>query len=626
MTNPAESNTDNTPTQSEEQPEEQSADQMPTGPSFADLGLSEPLLKAVTSLGYEQPSPIQAEAIPHLLEGKSLLGVAQTGTGKTAAFALPLLSRIEPNQKKPQVLVLTPTRELAIQVAEAFQTYARHLKNFHVAPIYGGQDIRGQLKLLKRGADVVVGTPGRLLDHLRRRSLLLDGLQAVVLDEADEMLRMGFIDDIETILSQAPEESQRALFSATMPAPIRRVAAKYLKDAEEVRIATKSRTVEKIDQSYLIVHYSHKLDTLTRILEVENFDGMIVFVRTKSESTELTSKLEARGFSAVALNGDLNQNVREKTIDRFKRGGIDILVATDVAARGLDVDRISHVINYDIPYDPEAYVHRIGRTGRAGREGKAILFVTPKERRLLRTIEKANRLELKVMPMPTGEQVSEQRIAKFQTDLLQTMQSEDLSTFRELVERIAHDTETDIGEIAAALVMQSQKQRPLYPKFAPLPDASKRSDRGQRDTGRERSNRRQPARDGGNRRDSSERGDRPPSRRRTPREPDADQQRYRIEAGKSHGIRPGDIVGALANEAGVEVEFIGSIEINDDHSTVDLPEGMPKDVFEHLKRVRVRQQPMNISLVSGSASAGPGNPEKSRKPNKKLSLKKNRPS
>ncbi|MBV1961390.1 MAG: DEAD/DEAH box helicase [Immundisolibacteraceae bacterium] len=591
---------------------------------FSDLGLSEPLLKAITALGYEQPSPIQAQAIPHLIEGKSLLGVAQTGTGKTAAFALPLLSRIEPNKKKPQILVLAPTRELAIQVAEAFQTYARHLKGFQVAPIYGGQDIRGQLKLLKRGADVVVGTPGRLLDHLRRRSLELDELQAVVLDEADEMLRMGFIDDIETILSSAPEDSQRALFSATMPAPIRRVAAKYLKNAEEVRIATKSRTVEKIDQSYLIVHYSHKLDTLTRILEVETFDGMIVFVRTKSESTELTSKLEARGFSAVALNGDLNQALREKTINRFKRGGIDILVATDVAARGLDVERISHVINYDIPYDPEAYVHRIGRTGRAGREGKAILFVTPKERRLLKTIEKANRLELKVMPMPTGEQVSEQRIAKFQSELMQSIQTEDLTTFRELVEQIAHDTETDIGEIAAALVMQSQKQRPLYPTFAPLPDASKRPERGQRDQGRDRPNRKNPSHDSGKRRDAGDRGERPPSRRRQPREPDADQQRYRIEAGKSHGVRPGDIVGALANEAGVEVEYIGSIEIGENHSTVDLPDGMPKDVFEHLKRVRVRQQPMNISLVSGDNSPGLSKPAKSRKPNKKLSLKKNR--
>ncbi len=577
-----------------------------TTTDFASLGLAAPVLKAINDLGYEQPSSIQAEGIPHLLAGKNLLGVAQTGTGKTGAFALPLLSRIEGGKKTPQILVLAPTRELAIQVAEAFQSYARHMKNFRVTPIYGGQDIRGQLKALQRGADVVVGTPGRIIDHLRRRSLKFDDLQAVVLDEADEMLRMGFIDDIETILEQTPETAQRALFSATMPAAIKRVASKYIGDAQEVRVASKTRTVEKIEQQYLIVHFSHKLDTLTRILEVEQFDAMIIFVRTKSMTVELAEKLEARGFSAHALNGDLNQALREKTIARLKNGGIDIIVATDVAARGLDVERISHVVNFDIPYDTESYVHRTGRTGRAGREGKAILFVTPKERRLLGAIEKANRQTLTALKVPTGEEVSQQRIARFQSTVQETIQSQDLSSFRELVEQLSHDTETDIGEIAAALVWQAQQERPLFPKFSPLPDTQRFSNKPDR-----------------KRREDSDRASKRPApgespRRRKPKDPEARTQRYRIEAGQDHGVRPGDIVGALANEAGIDGEFIGNIDIRDNHSTVDLPEGMPKEVFEQLKRVRVRQQAMNISLVSGDGESSPyKKPTRSTKPHKK---------
>lgn len=581
---------------------------------FSALGLSEPVLKAVTDLGYEQPTAIQAQGIPPLLAGKNLLGVAQTGTGKTAAFALPLLSRIDTGSKSPQILVLAPTRELAIQVAEAFKTYARQLKNFHVLPIYGGQDIRGQLKALQRGADVVVGTPGRLLDHLRRRSLKLDELQSVVLDEADEMLRMGFIDDIETILAATPADSQRALFSATMPAAIRRVASKYIGDAEEVRIESKTRTVEKIEQQYLIVHFSHKLDTLTRILEVEQFDAMIIFVRTKSMTTELAEKLEARGFSAHALNGDLNQNLREKTINRLKKGGIDIIVATDVAARGLDVERISHVINFDIPYDTESYVHRIGRTGRAGREGKAILFVTPKERRLLGAIEKANRQKLTLLTVPSGEQVSQQRIARFQSTIQEASQNQDLSSFRELVEQLAHDTETDIGDIAAALVWQAQQERPLFPKFDPLPqhrntdrsnDRKSHGDRTRPDSRKQRLNS-----------DVTP----PPRRVRKPREPAEGTERYRIEAGAEHGVKPGDIVGALANEAGIDGEYIGGIDIHDAYSTVDLPTGMPKEMFEHLKRVRVRQQAMDISLIDSQGERQPrpySKPEKPRKSAKK---------
>ena len=551
---------------------------------FAALGLSAPVLTAITSLGYERPSPIQAQAIPHLLAGKNLLGVAQTGTGKTAAFALPLLSRFNIELGKPQVLVLAPTRELAIQVAEAFQSYARHIKHFHVAPIYGGQDIRGQLRMLQRGADVVVGTPGRILDHIRRRSLKLTNLQTVVLDEADEMLRMGFIDDVETILGEAPANCQRALFSATMPPPIRRVVNRYIGDAEEVSIASKTRTVEKIDQQYLIVHHSHKLDTLTRILEVEQSDGLLVFVRTKSSTVELAERLEARGFSAYALNGDLSQALREKTVNRFKRGDIDIIVATDVAARGLDVERVSHVINFDIPYDTESYVHRIGRTGRAGRDGKAILFVTPKERRLLKAIEKANRQPMKAMSLPSGEQVSQQRVARFQSELMADIQSQDLSRFRELVEQLAHDTETDIGEIAAALVWRAQKERPLFPKFKAPPEPNARAANKTDTEG------------------SSSRPEIPPRRKkqtsRDDRKNGLKMVTYRIEAGEAHEVKPGDIVGALANEAGIDGEYIGHIDIHDEFSTVDLPEGMPKEIFHHLKKVRVRQQAMKISLIS----------------------------
>ncbi|MBL4820034.1 MAG: DEAD/DEAH box helicase [Gammaproteobacteria bacterium] len=562
---------------------------------FTKLGLSNPVLKAINELGYEQPSPIQAQSIPVILAGKNLLGVAQTGTGKTGAFALPLLSRINTKKGKPQVLVLAPTRELAIQVAEAFQSYARHIKNFHVTPIYGGQDIRGQLKALQRGADIVVGTPGRILDHLRRRSLKLENLQTVVLDEADEMLRMGFIDDIETILGKTPKDCQKALFSATMPAPIRRVAAKYIGDAEEIRIASKTRTVEKTEQQYLIVHHSHKLDTLTRILEVEQFDGMIVFVRTKSSTVELAEKLEARGFSAYALNGDLNQTLREKTINRFKRGNIDILVATDVAARGLDVERVSHVVNYDIPYDTESYVHRIGRTGRAGREGKAILFVTPKERRLLHAIEKSNCQPLTAINVPTGEQVSEQRVARFHDKLLATVQNEDLSTFRELIEQLAHDTEIEIGEIAAALACQAQKARPLFPTFKPLPDASKPS-KTDRNKKRSNSTRKESKPDGAS-------ITAPKRRKKKQGSDDLPMVRYRIEAGSHHEVKTGDIVGALANEAGIDGKYIGRIEINEDFTTVELPEGMPNEIFQHLKKVRVCQKVMDISLLSNSTSA-----------------------
>ncbi len=574
---------------------------------FATLGVSAPVLRAITELGYEQASPIQAQSIPLLLQGKNLLGTAQTGTGKTAAFALPLLSRIKPNGQKPQILVLAPTRELAIQVAEAFKSYARYINHFHVVPIYGGQDIRGQLRSLQRGVDVVVGTPGRIMDHLSRRTLDLSELSAVVLDEADEMLRMGFIDDVEEILGKAPADSQRALFSATMPPAIRRVAAKYLGAAEEIRIAAKTSTVERIEQHYLLVHNHHKLDALTRILEVEEFDGMIIFVRTKSSTVELAEKLEARGFTATAINGDLSQSLRESTINRLKKGQLDILVATDVAARGLDVDRISHIVNYDIPNDTESYVHRIGRTGRAGRSGKAILFATPKERRLLYAIEKATRQPLTAMTVPSGEQVSGQRVQRFQLALQKTLQEQDLGKIRELLEKISHDQELDIGQIAAALAWEIQQDRPLFPKLEPLASAAS-AERRERTDSRER-----PARNTGNdhkerptRSTGADRKGKPDRSHKIERDAkDASTVRYRIEVGKEQGATPGDIVGAIANEAGIESRYIGRIAIHENYSTVELPEGMPREIFNRLKNVRVRQTPMAISEVSDLRPGAP---------------------
>lgn len=570
-----------------------------SSPDFESLGIASPVLKAVQQLGYEQPSPIQEQSIPILLAGENLLGVAQTGTGKTAAFALPLLSRIDSKQKTPQILVLTPTRELAIQVAEACQSYARHMKGFHVLPIYGGTDMRGQLRGLQRGAQVIVGTPGRILDHIRRRSLKLNELNGLVLDEADEMLRMGFIDDVETILAETPDTCQRALFSATMPPPIRRVVKKYLGDAQEVSIAAKTKTVERISQRYLMVKGHQKMEALTRILEVEEFDGMIIFVRTKSATAEVAEKLEARGFSAAALNGDLSQSLRERTVNRLKKGQVDIVVATDVAARGLDVERISHVVNYDIPYDNEAYVHRIGRTGRAGREGQAILFVAPKERRLLRSIEQSTRQAIAEMELPTGEQVSGQRVQQFQEKIIQSLEAKDREKFKALLEKLAEDNDISMLDIAASLASQLQEERPLFPNLAPL-DSGKRDsgrgdsgDRGRRERG-ERSSR------GDRSRNERQRGERPQRGERKQHD-DIEMVTYRMEVGKDHGVMPKDIVGAIANEAGIESQNIGRIKLNDDYSTVDLPEGMPKEIFQHLKnKVRVRQQPMKLSVLGSN--------------------------
>lgn len=546
---------------------------------FTDLGLPPSLLQALSEIGYETPSPIQAATIPHVMSGKDIVGMAQTGTGKTAAFALPVLANIDTQQKSPQALVLCPTRELAIQVSEAFQSYAAHIKGFHVLPVYGGQDMRGQLKALQRGVHVVVGTPGRILDHLQRKSLDLSKLKTLVLDEADEMLRMGFIDDVETILSTTPEGRQVALFSATMPKPIRRVAEKYLKNPEEVRIETAVTTNENIEQCYWLVSGTNKLDALTRILEVESFDGMIIFVRTKTATVELADKLNARGFSASALNGDMNQALRQRTVEMLKNGKLDILVATDVAARGLDVERISHVMNYDIPYDDEAYVHRIGRTGRAGRTGKAILFVAPRERRLLRSIEKTTRQAITRIDLPSRNELMDKRARDFKSLVAEAMATGEGSQFQYIVEQLCQEQSSSAEDIAASLVYLLQKDKPLVlPKEKPMIMRELRNDFDDEDGGK---------RSGRNSRKKSKQND-------------VSMDSYKLDVGKVHEVTPREIVGAIANEAGIEGQFIGQIRIQDTYTIVDLPEGMPKEVFQHLKKIRVKQRPLNIEKCDES--------------------------
>ena len=561
---------------------------------FTDLALSEPIMRAIQKVGYEAPSPIQAAAIPVLLAGGDIVGMAQTGTGKTAAFALPLLSRIDMKQHEPQILVLAPTRELAIQVAEAFQKYASEIPGFHVLPIYGGQDMTSQLRQLKRGAHVVVGTPGRVMDHLRRGSLNLNHLKSLVLDEADEMLRMGFIDDVEWILEHTPKTRQTALFSATMPREIRHVANSYLNNAKEISIASTQQTGENIEQVYWMVSGTNKLDALTRILEVEPFDGMIIFVRTKTATVELAEKLEARGYSASALNGDMNQQLRERTIERLKNGKLDIVIATDVAARGIDVERVSHVVNYDIPYDSEAYVHRIGRTGRAGRTGKAILFVAPREKRLLYTIEKATRNTITLMELPSGAAVTKHRIDQFTSQITTTLaENPDLSFFNDLLAEFSHKNDVSPEQIASALAFLLQKERPLQVKFTDV--KPERESRG-RDDRDERGSRDRGGRDSG-------RSDRPREDRPRREHNDENMVRYRIEVGRKHEARPGDVVGAIANEAGISSSNIGHIKLHDDFSTVDLPKGLSGDVLSQLKKVRVRNRPLEISVDTGTGAS-----------------------
>ncbi len=586
--------------------------------SFADLGLSESLLKTLGEIGYETPSPIQAQCIPILLDGHDILGMAQTGTGKTAAFALPLMETIDVKLNKPQALILTPTRELAIQVAEALQTYAKNLPGFHVLPIYGGQSYTIQLKQLARGAHVIVGTPGRVMDHLERKTLNLDNLKTLVLDEADEMLRMGFIDDVEWILEHTPEQHQIALFSATMPEPIRRVAQKYLVEPKEVKIKAATATVAAIRQVYWQVSGLHKLDALTRILEVEDdFDAAIIFVRTKTATVELADKLNARGYAAAALNGDLNQQMRERVIEQLKSGALDIVIATDVAARGIDVPRISHVVNYDIPYDTEAYVHRIGRTGRAGRNGNAVLFVAPREIRMLRTIERATRQPIAPLTLPSRADVTNKRVASFKEKVAEVLNAEGLDFFANIVSQIAEEHDVSAEEVAAALAMMAQEGKPL--QIAGEDPPPPRPFREQRDGDRrppsfgERDQRKPRFEDRGERPRFEDRGerprfeDRPPRADRPPRPaPAGDMVRYRIDVGREHGVEVRDIVGAIANEAGIESRFIGRIGLYEESSTVELPAGMPPEAANALKRTRIRGVPINLRQDEGRPAGSYG--------------------
>jgi len=567
--------------------ENQQAVEEVTGTTFKDLNLPEPILQVVSEMGYETPSPIQAQTIPHLLKGEDVLGLAQTGTGKTGAFALPLLANIDLSKNHPQVLVLAPTRELAIQVAEAFQSYSRHMRGFHVMPIYGGQSYNIQFKQLTRGPHVVVGTPGRIMDHLKRKTLDLSNLKTLVLDEADEMLRMGFIDDVETIMKEMPEKHQTALFSATMPDQIKRITKRYMNKPTEVKIKAKTSTVSNIEQKCWIVRGVNKLDALTRMLETEDFDGVIIFARTKTATVELAERLEARGYRSAALNGDMNQQTRERTIARLKSGGLDILVATDVAARGLDVERISLVVNYDIPTDTESYVHRIGRTGRAGRTGKAILFAAPRERRLLQAIERATRQPISIMDLPTRDEVTQTRIDNFQKQIFSTCESEDLTFFRTLFEQMVNNTEIDDTDLAAALLFMAQKEKPLQPveeKFVEprSNDRNERSDRPRRD----RNDR--PRRD---RNDRARSEDKPRGRGRPT---DVELEMFRLDVGREHGVQVKNIVGAIANEANINSRFIGDIRLNDDHSTIELPKGMPEETLSHLKNVQVCKRSLNL--------------------------------
>jgi len=553
----------------------------PTTPevTFADLGLSGPVLEALADVGYESPSPIQAATIPPLLAGRDVVGLAQTGTGKTAAFALPILSRLDLSQKAPQALVLAPTRELALQVCEAFERYAAHIRGVHVLPVYGGQAYGVQLSALRRGVHVVVGTPGRIMDHLERGTLDLTELRFLVLDEADEMLNMGFAEDVETILADTPEDKNVALFSATMPAQIRRISKQYLTDPDEITVKNKTATAPNIAQRYLMVSYPQKVDALTRILEVENFEGMIVFVRTKNETETLAEKLRARGFSAMAINGDVAQAQRERTVNQLKSGKLDILVATDVAARGLDVERISHVVNYDIPTDTESYVHRIGRTGRAGRSGDAISFVTPRERYLLKHIEKATRQPLAQMQLPTAEDVNATRLSRFDDAISEALQATSrIERFRDIIGHYVREHDVPEVDVAAALAVVAQGETPLLldPEADDVRLPREREDRSRRDT-----------------REPRERGPRS----------DQPMAMYRINVGKRHKVEPRQIVGAIANEGGLRRSDFGHIQIRPDFSLVELPAQLPAEVWDKLRGTRISGKLIELQPDAGGPPA-----------------------
>ena len=568
--------------------------------TFADLGLKAPILEALNDLGYEKPSPIQAECIPHLLSGRDVLGMAQTGSGKTAAFSLPLLNNINPDLRAPQILVLAPTRELAVQVAEAMTEFSKHMRGVNVVALYGGQRYDVQLRALRQGPQIVVGTPGRLLDHLKRGTLDLSKLSGLVLDEADEMLRMGFIEDVETIMAQIPDGHQTALFSATMPEAIRRITKRFMKEPQEVRIQSSVTTRPDISQSYWSVYGMRKNEALVRFLEAEDFDAAIIFVRTKNATLEVAEALERSGYSSAALNGDMNQSLREQTLERLKDGRLDILIATDVAARGLDVERISLVVNYDIPMDSESYVHRIGRTGRAGRAGRALLFVENRERRLLRNIERTMKLTIPEADLPNAELLGKRRLEKFAAKVQQQLESSDLDQYRALLSQIqpvAEGEELDMETLAAALLKMAQGERSL---IVP-PDAPMRPKREFRDRD-DRFERRGDRNDRGPRGDRPERGgeDRPRRERRDA----GDMELYRIEVGRDDGVEVRHIVGAIANEGDISSRYIGNIKLFASHSTIELPKGMPGEVLQHFTRTRILNKPMNMQLL-GDAQPRP---------------------
>ncbi|EMN1228226.1 TPA: DEAD/DEAH family ATP-dependent RNA helicase [Enterobacter roggenkampii] len=568
--------------------------------TFADLGLKAPILEALNDLGYEKPSPIQAECIPHLLSGRDVLGMAQTGSGKTAAFSLPLLNNIDPDLRAPQILVLAPTRELAVQVAEAMTEFSKHMRGVNVVALYGGQRYDVQLRALRQGPQIVVGTPGRLLDHLKRSTLDLSKLSGLVLDEADEMLRMGFIEDVETIMAQIPDGHQTALFSATMPEAIRRITKRFMKEPQEVRIQSSVTTRPDISQSYWSVYGMRKNEALVRFLEAEDFDAAIIFVRTKNATLEVAEALERSGYNSAALNGDMNQALREQTLERLKDGRLDILIATDVAARGLDVERISLVVNYDIPMDSESYVHRIGRTGRAGRAGRALLFVENRERRLLRNIERTMKLTIPEADLPNAELLGKRRLEKFAAKVQQQLESSDLDQYRALLSQIqpvAEGEELDMETLAAALLKMAQGERSL---IVP-PDAPMRPKREFRDRD-DRFERRGDRNDRGPRGDRPERGgeDRPRRERRDA----GDMELYRIEVGRDDGVEVRHIVGAIANEGDISSRYIGNIKLFASHSTIELPKGMPGEVLQHFTRTRILNKPMNMQLL-GDAQPRP---------------------
>jgi ATP-dependent RNA helicase DeaD len=539
--------------------------------TFADLQIHPAVLQAVVDVGYESPSAIQAATIPALLAGSDVVGLAQTGTGKTAAFAIPILSKIDVTNRATQALVLAPTRELALQVAEAFSRYGAGLPKINVLPIYGGSSYAVQLAGLRRGAQVVVGTPGRVIDHLERGTLDLSHIDFLVLDEADEMLQMGFAEDVERILQGTPEYKQVALFSATMPPAIRKITTKYLHDPVEVTVKAKTATADNISQRYILVDGRRKMDALTRLLEVESFEAMIVFVRTKQATEEVAEKLRARGFSAAAINGDIAQAQRERTIAALKDGSIDILVATDVAARGLDVDRISHVLNYDIPHDAESYVHRIGRTGRAGRSGAAVLFVSPRERHLLKAIEKVTRQKLIEAELPSVDDVNAQRVAKWRDSITAALRAPGFDVFRGLIEEYERDHDVPMADIAAALALQSRDGEAFL--MAPEPPPEIRAPR-----------------------------ERPERAERPVRRPGQGFATYRIDVGKRQRVMPGAIVGAIANEGGLHRSDFGHITIRPDSSLVELPEKLPPETLKALEKTRI--QGVLINLQPERAAGG----------------------